>query len=46
MLCGTIPVAVVGAKLAMAVEPVWKPGQFSELEEFLRFLWLRLMCCE
>lgn len=35
MLCSTIPVSVIGIRFAMAVDPFWKPEQYS----------MSLSCC-
>ena len=29
MLCSTIPVSIIGIRYAMAVDPFWKPEQYS-----------------
>ena len=31
MLCSTIPVSIVGIRLAMGINRFWKPEQYSQL---------------
>lgn len=30
MICGTIPISILGERFAMQQRPFWKPDQYSE----------------
>lgn len=30
MMCGTIPISILGERFAMQQRPFWKPDQYSE----------------